>query len=181
MQQQNWIFEEHCELLLSCKKKNQFNFIKMLKFSTLKWFSQSQLDRLSITWKFINSDRKVTFSFDPEKARLFEPPIKCISIEKPLTGVWVTVQNCLCSTVVNRLLRWRKPLINSLHYNKNNEVNHAFEIRTCIPSCSSLIILSVIWIFGSTPTSHEWYWDKYDAFLPTYLDWWYLLKYKWKQ
>ena len=90
----------------------------MLKFSTLKWFSQSQLDKLSTTYKFTNFNRKLTFSFDPEKARLFDPPRKCISIEKPLTGVWLTLQNCICSIVVNRLLWWRKPLINLLHYNK---------------------------------------------------------------
>jgi len=113
------MFGEYCELLLSCKKKNQFNFIEMLKFSTLKWFSQNQLDRLSITYKFTNFDRKLTFSFDPQKARLFDPPIKCISLEKPLTGLWLTLQNCMCSIIVNRLLRWRKPLINLLHCNKD--------------------------------------------------------------
>jgi hypothetical protein len=55
----------------------------MSKISTLKWFSQSQLDRWSITYKFTNFDRKLTFSFDPEKARLIQPPRKCISIQKP--------------------------------------------------------------------------------------------------
>jgi hypothetical protein len=87
----------------------------MLKISTLKWFSQSQLDKCSITYKFKKFDRKLTFSFDPEKARLIHPPRKCISIQKPLTVVWLTLENCICHIVVNRLLGWRKPLINLVH------------------------------------------------------------------
>ena len=116
----------------------------MLEFLTLEWFFQSQLDRQSITYKFTNFGRKLAFSFDPEKARLFEPSIKCISFEEPLTGVQLTLQNCICRIVVNRLPRWRKPFKISFTVTKN-EVNYAFEVEPAIiPSCSSLIISSVI-------------------------------------
>ena len=40
-----------------------------------------------LTNKSTNFDIRLTFSFDPEKARLFEPLRKCLSFEKPLTGV----------------------------------------------------------------------------------------------
>ena len=117
----------------------------MSGFSTLKLFYQSQLDRLSITYKFTNFSRELTFSFDPEKARLFKPLIKCLSFNKPLTSVWLTLQNCMCSIIVNRLLRWREPLINLLHYNKKMKSIIQLEYKSAIiPSCSSLIISSVI-------------------------------------
>ena len=130
----------------------------MLEFLTLKWFSQSQLERLSTTYKFTNFDKRLAFSFDPEKARLYEPLRKCLPFEKPLTGVWLTVQHCMCSIVVNRFLGWRKPLINFLHCKKKTtSIIPLKQVPEIIPSCSSLIISSVIWIFGSTPTNHKLY------------------------
>ena len=153
----------------------------MLESSTLKWFSHSQLDRLSTTYKFANVDRWLTFSFDPEKARLFEPPRKCITFEKPLTGVQLTLQNCICSIVVKGLLRWRKPLIDLLHWQKN-EVNYTFEMGTC--NNTQLFVHDHIKfdlnIWVHTYQSHiilRWIW----CCLTPYLDWWYLLKYKWNQ
>ena len=126
----------------------------MLKFTTLKWFSQSRLERLSMTYQFTNLNRRLTFSFDPEKARLFEPPRKCLSFEKPLTGVWLTLHNCTCRIVVNGFLRWRKPVINLLLC--NIKIISIIQLKyepEIIPRCSSLTISSVIWIFGSTPTT----------------------------
>jgi hypothetical protein len=37
----------------------------------------------SITDKFTQFERKLTFSFDPEKTRLIQPPRKGIAIQKP--------------------------------------------------------------------------------------------------
>ena len=89
--------------------------------------------------------RKLTFPFDPEKARLFDPPIECISFEKPLTGVWLTLYSCMCSIVVNRLLGWRKPLINPLPCNRRMKSTiHLQQQPAIIPSWSSLIISRVI-------------------------------------
>ena len=173
--------ENHAHFI-SCKPPHKTTPESTLGLNFDSFKLQHQLSRnlkfyqLHFIWmplyKFTDSYRKFRFSFDGEKARLFEPPIRYIFFEKPLTSVWLTLQICMCSIVVKRLVGWRKPLINLLHYNRKMKPTiHLQQEPEIIPSWSSLIISSVIWIFGSTPTSYKQHWDEHDCFLATHLDW----------
>ena len=140
--------------MLSYEKINQLNFIKLSRFSTLKWFYPNQLDKLSTTSNITNFVSKLTFSFDPEKARLFQPLRICVSFEKPLAGGRLILQNCIIyNVIIDGLLGWRKPLINLLLC--RNDVNYTFEIRTCnntqlfVPNCLKCDLN--IWVHTNYP------------------------------